>query len=207
MDEPRPPPLSLSLSFPLPLFFLHLCRFFSLLFLGDGFFTHLSINGLQVDDIVEVLEQDVSGWWTGSLNGRTGIFPSNYVEEIEPDIMPVILCNVISDYVAQEADQISLRQGDTIRVDAKDPSGWWYGFNKRSQESGWFPSTFVAELSNSDAQGAETLASAGARYDSFSSDDDVESKQKGRLGAPNSLRQNEHGALGDKGINGSDESV
>ncbi len=33
-------------------------------------------------DIINVIEKDNnSGWWTGELGGRTGLFPSNYVEE------------------------------------------------------------------------------------------------------------------------------
>lgn len=30
-------------------------------------------------DVIEVLERNEDGWWKGSLNGRQGIFPSNYV--------------------------------------------------------------------------------------------------------------------------------
>ena len=30
-------------------------------------------------DVIEVLERNDDGWWKGSLNGRQGIFPSNYV--------------------------------------------------------------------------------------------------------------------------------
>jgi len=33
------------------------------------------------NDIIEVLEEDGSGWWTGQIEGRRGLFPSNYVEQ------------------------------------------------------------------------------------------------------------------------------
>jgi hypothetical protein len=34
-------------------------------------------------DILRILERDYeSGWWTGELNGRIGLFPSNYIEEL-----------------------------------------------------------------------------------------------------------------------------
>ncbi|KAI8363113.1 hypothetical protein B0O80DRAFT_432756 [Mortierella sp. GBAus27b] len=36
------------------------------------------------DDRIELIERtaDVNGWWTGKLNGRQGIFPGNYVQEL-----------------------------------------------------------------------------------------------------------------------------
>ncbi|XP_060063303.1 SH3 domain-containing kinase-binding protein 1-like isoform X2 [Ylistrum balloti] len=38
---------------------------------------------LEVGDIVDILKQEEEGWWEGNVNGRTGVFPSNFVEEIE----------------------------------------------------------------------------------------------------------------------------
>jgi hypothetical protein len=43
--------------------------------------------GLKKGDRVEVLKQDDDGWWTGRLNGITGLFPHNYVEK-DPDAPP-----------------------------------------------------------------------------------------------------------------------
>lgn len=38
---------------------------------------------LAVGDIVEIFEEVEEGWWKGKLNGKTGVFPSNFVEIIE----------------------------------------------------------------------------------------------------------------------------
>ncbi|XP_071573945.1 unconventional myosin-Ie isoform X1 [Temnothorax nylanderi] len=38
--------------------------------------------GLKEGDIVEVLKEHEGGWWHGRLKGKTGLFPSNYVEKI-----------------------------------------------------------------------------------------------------------------------------
>ncbi|KAL6430461.1 hypothetical protein ACFW04_007819 [Cataglyphis niger] len=38
--------------------------------------------GLREGDIVEVLKEHEGGWWHGRLKGKTGLFPSNYVEKI-----------------------------------------------------------------------------------------------------------------------------
>ncbi|KAL2087808.1 hypothetical protein ACEWY4_016636 [Coilia grayii] len=34
-------------------------------------------------DIIQVTRQEEGGWWEGSLNGKTGWFPSNYVREVK----------------------------------------------------------------------------------------------------------------------------
>lgn len=34
-------------------------------------------------DIIYVTRVEEGGWWEGTLNGRTGWFPSNYVREIK----------------------------------------------------------------------------------------------------------------------------
>ncbi|XP_051985859.1 unconventional myosin-Ie-like isoform X1 [Xyrauchen texanus] len=39
----------------------------------------LSFNA---DDIIEIVKEDASGWWTGRLRGKQGLFPNNYVTKI-----------------------------------------------------------------------------------------------------------------------------
>lgn len=34
-------------------------------------------------DLIGVTRQEDGGWWEGTLNGRTGWFPSNYVRELK----------------------------------------------------------------------------------------------------------------------------
>uniref|UniRef100_A0A6Q2YKW0 Osteoclast-stimulating factor 1 n=1 Tax=Esox lucius TaxID=8010 RepID=A0A6Q2YKW0_ESOLU len=38
-------------------------------------------------DIISVSRQENGGWWEGSLNGKTGWFPSNYVKEVLQNIL------------------------------------------------------------------------------------------------------------------------
>ncbi|XP_076148603.1 rho guanine nucleotide exchange factor 6 isoform X1 [Alosa pseudoharengus] len=40
-------------------------------------------------ELIHVTRQEEGGWWEGTLNGRTGWFPSNYVREIKPCDKPV----------------------------------------------------------------------------------------------------------------------
>jgi hypothetical protein len=34
---------------------------------------------------IDVISKDKSGWWKGDLNGRVGLFPMNFVEELPPE--------------------------------------------------------------------------------------------------------------------------
>uniref|UniRef100_A0A3P8SED9 Rac/Cdc42 guanine nucleotide exchange factor 6 n=1 Tax=Amphiprion percula TaxID=161767 RepID=A0A3P8SED9_AMPPE len=40
-------------------------------------------------ELILVTRQEEGGWWEGTLNGRTGWFPSNYVREVKPCEKPV----------------------------------------------------------------------------------------------------------------------
>ncbi|XP_066517267.1 rho guanine nucleotide exchange factor 7b isoform X1 [Hoplias malabaricus] len=40
-------------------------------------------------DIIQVTRQEEGGWWEGTLNGKTGWFPSNYVREVKGSDKPV----------------------------------------------------------------------------------------------------------------------
>ena len=43
-----------------------------------------------------MLEEVEEGWWKGSINGKIGVFPSNFVEEIEEDEVDNPAANVSS---------------------------------------------------------------------------------------------------------------
>ncbi|XP_051951511.1 CD2-associated protein-like isoform X5 [Xyrauchen texanus] len=38
---------------------------------------------LKLGDIVDINEEVEEGWWSGTMNGKSGLFPSNFVKEIE----------------------------------------------------------------------------------------------------------------------------
>ncbi|XP_026088657.1 CD2-associated protein-like isoform X2 [Carassius auratus] len=50
-------------------------------------FDYLPLNEdeleLKVGDIIDITEEVEEGWWSGSMNGKSGLFPSNFVKEIE----------------------------------------------------------------------------------------------------------------------------
>ena len=57
--------------------FCSYCNFFSYFFLEND--SELDFNE---GDIIQVEEQIDENWLSGSLNGKTGIFPTNYVEKM-----------------------------------------------------------------------------------------------------------------------------
>uniref|UniRef100_A0A4W4HP31 Rac/Cdc42 guanine nucleotide exchange factor (GEF) 6 n=2 Tax=Electrophorus electricus TaxID=8005 RepID=A0A4W4HP31_ELEEL len=40
-------------------------------------------------ELIHVTRQEEGGWWEGTLNGKTGWFPSNYVREVKPCDKPI----------------------------------------------------------------------------------------------------------------------
>ncbi|KAJ8270640.1 hypothetical protein GJAV_G00117480 [Gymnothorax javanicus] len=38
---------------------------------------------LKVGDIIDINEEVEEGWWSGSMNGKSGLFPSNFVKELD----------------------------------------------------------------------------------------------------------------------------
>ena len=37
----------------------------------------------EAGDVIMVLAKDEADWWKGECNGKTGVFPSNYVEPLK----------------------------------------------------------------------------------------------------------------------------
>lgn len=38
---------------------------------------------LKIGDIVDIVEEVEEGWWNGNFNGKSGLFPSNFVKELD----------------------------------------------------------------------------------------------------------------------------
>jgi len=41
--------------------------------------------GFHEGDVIEITKEDASGWWEGTLNGKSGMFPAVYVTVIETE--------------------------------------------------------------------------------------------------------------------------
>ncbi|KAH3744881.1 hypothetical protein Pelo_13726 [Pelomyxa schiedti] len=92
-------------------------------------------------DVITIISTQ-SQWWTGELRGRTGGFPSNYVNmlDTQPRVVGNRLCKALYDYNGTTNDDLTFRRGDVIEI--TDSSGaWWRG--TLQGKSGVFPSNYV----------------------------------------------------------------
>ncbi|NXI33436.1 SH3K1 protein, partial [Sterrhoptilus dennistouni] len=60
---------------------------------------------LKVGDIIEVVGEVEEGWWEGILNGKTGMFPSNFIKELS------------------DSDDVGIAQEEQIKSSLKDATG------------------------------------------------------------------------------------
>ncbi|NXB81720.1 NOXO1 oxidase, partial [Donacobius atricapilla] len=86
-------------------------------------------------EIVEVLIQDMTGWWlVENADKQIAWFPASYLEELDAceDIQNAFssdeegsLYFVVQAYEAQKADELSLNQGVVVEVLRRSHNGWW----------------------------------------------------------------------------------
>lgn len=86
-------------------------------------------------DVIQIINQDFPGWWTGQLNGVTGLIPSNYVQIISEDddgegredaqAIPnspkpaqkkQMFAEATHDYQAKYGDELSFSAGSVIYI-------------------------------------------------------------------------------------------
>ncbi|XP_069730244.1 SH3 domain-containing kinase-binding protein 1 isoform X6 [Phaenicophaeus curvirostris] len=60
---------------------------------------------LKVGDIIEVVGEVEEGWWEGILNGKTGMFPSNFIKELS------------------DSDDAGIAQEEQVKSSLKDATG------------------------------------------------------------------------------------
>ncbi|KAI6175845.1 BMA-ITSN-1, isoform a [Aphelenchoides bicaudatus] len=108
---------------------------------------------LKVGDRIWVTDTK-DEWWTGTVDGRSGIFPANYVQKssatplsstaptgIGTDLGMNKLAKAIAAYEATGSNQLSLNVGDCVTVHNTNASGWSEAEidNKR----GWVPTNYL----------------------------------------------------------------
>lgn len=68
-------------------------------------------------------------------------------------------CKALYDYQSQDDSSLSFRKGDVIEVLTKLETGWWDGL--LGDERGWFPSNYVAVISDEEADAVLSAAEDG----------------------------------------------
>ncbi|VDN42134.1 unnamed protein product [Gongylonema pulchrum] len=129
---------------------------------------------LRAGDRILVTEA-VNEWWKGTCNGRTGIFPANYVQKcpltgdsaLSEGLGDLGTGKAVADFEATTGNQLSLRIGDVVKVRSKSPSGWWQGevvLETGAKKTGWFPGDYVEMVGGRELQ-AEALYDYQAQRD------------------------------------------
>uniref|UniRef100_A0A672HDT1 Rho guanine nucleotide exchange factor (GEF) 19 n=1 Tax=Salarias fasciatus TaxID=181472 RepID=A0A672HDT1_SALFA len=138
-------------------------------------FVHAKIGELKVKDLSQKL-QGISGFIfhlqlcegqqlkhqillksnteSGKQRWITAMFPSNPLEDIEQaseneDISQV---QCIKSYQAQEHDELTLEKADILHAKTITSDGWVEGIRLSDGERGWFPKTYVEEITSRSAR-------------------------------------------------------
>jgi len=96
--------------------------------------------GFKVGDIITVLSEDDSGWWTGELNGEEGMFPSNFVEVIDQPKPETVNASfsIANAAMAQKMKLKSASQSKPATPQGPQPGG---GFNANLRKVSANPSS------------------------------------------------------------------
>ncbi|XP_032223286.2 SH3 domain-containing protein 19 [Nematostella vectensis] len=134
-------------------------------------------------DTIQLLEIVNDDWLKGSLNGKTGIFPSSYVE-LTPAIKSELMskkhdtlgekhqrdhsiplantvisgpsCKALYDYPGEAPDDLTFYQGDVIRLKERISDDWLRG--EVHGMTGMFPAAFVEVLQDLPAESSTPLS-------------------------------------------------
>ncbi|XP_054474225.1 intersectin-2a [Anoplopoma fimbria] len=145
-------------------------------------------------DVVMVTERE-GEWWRGCIGDQTGVFPSNYVRPVEPEVSklgapikkPEIAQAVSTPAVAPTMHQLHLSPGQLIVVLAKNSTGWWLGelqARGKKRQRGWFHSSHVKLLGPSSSKSSPSplpVCQVIAMYDYTAANRDELSFSKGQL--------------------------
>ena len=93
--------------------------------------------GFRKGDIIQIHKLVYKDWFRGSLNGKRGVIPSNY-------ICPVPRVRALFDFTATEPLELNFQRGDLIDVIEDKWEGWWKGILEN--EVGVFPVNYTEKL-------------------------------------------------------------
>ncbi|KAK7884754.1 hypothetical protein WMY93_027877 [Mugilogobius chulae] len=116
----------------------------------SGFIFHLQLcEGQQLKHQILLKAHTESG----KQRWITAMFPSDPLEDIEQatdDDFSQVQC--IKSYQAQEHDELTLEKADILHAKTITSDGWVEGFRLSDGERGWFPKTYVEEITSRSAR-------------------------------------------------------
>jgi hypothetical protein len=83
------------------------------------------------------------------------------------DATPVAIGEAVAiyDYEATQPNQVSFKTGDILSIYKQEATGWWNGVVALTNQSGWFPASFVEFLSNTALTANAASVSVSAPHD------------------------------------------
>jgi hypothetical protein len=111
---------------------------------------------LRKGDVITNIQTQPGFWWEGTLNGKRGIFPDNFVKVLSEtdggkDSNNVSLrssggrqCKILFSYQPVNEGELKLVVDDVIDILADVEEGWWK--DRLGDTTGVFPSNFVTEI-------------------------------------------------------------
>jgi len=119
---------------------------------------------LTQGDIITVEDDSSGAWWKGRIDDRSGLFPSNYVEEVAEDSeaedeVPLppspstkekeepTYAEVLYTFESSKVGDLGMEKGTPVKVLTKN-GDWWRG--QVDGRVGIFPSNYVREISESE---------------------------------------------------------
>ncbi|XP_056130991.1 rho guanine nucleotide exchange factor 19 [Lampris incognitus] len=117
----------------------------------SGFIFHLQLCGgqqLKHQILLKALTESEKQRWI------TAMFPSNPLEDIEQagenDDLSQVQC--IKSYQSQEHDELTLEKADILQAKTITSDGWVEGIRLSDGERGWFPKSYVEEITSRSAR-------------------------------------------------------
>ncbi|XP_037540276.1 rho guanine nucleotide exchange factor 19 [Nematolebias whitei] len=115
----------------------------------SGFIFHLQLcDGQQLKHQILLKSHTESG----KQRWITAMFPSDPLEDIEQENDDMSQVQCIKSYQAQEHDELTLEKADILQAKTITCDGWVEGIRLSDGERGWFPKTYVEEITSRSAR-------------------------------------------------------
>lgn len=106
-------------------------------------------------DRVYVLEKEGDGWWRGESKGKTGWFPSNYVEIITSENKGNVICKVrtLYPFTSKNEEELNFEKDTLLEIidQPRDDPEWWRA-KKEDGTIGLVPKNYVKILDGNQAE-------------------------------------------------------
>ncbi|XP_070566747.1 SH3 domain-containing protein 19-like [Ptychodera flava] len=104
---------------------------------------------LRAGDVVDIVERIDENWLVGTLDGKTGSFPSSYVTSV---LQKKVIAK--ETFPASTDGDLAFQKGDIITLLDKIDDNWWRG--QLGDNIGIFPFNYVEEYNASNNQESQT---------------------------------------------------